>query len=128
MRLWENLYNIRDKDGNFMLSKLFNTKKINVITPLDYQNIVKTNKPHVLLDVRRTEEFDEKHIVGASLLSLHNIERDIERLYPNKDATYILYCRSGIRSQDALKLMMHLGYKHVYDLGGIIDYPYEVIK
>lgn len=101
--------------------------KKNVISHEKYQVMITNHIPHILLDVRRTEEYNDKHIVGASLLSLHNIERDIERLYPDKGATYILYCRSGIRSQDALKLMMHLGYKHVYDLGGIIDYPYDVI-
>jgi len=109
-----------------MFSRIFQIKKLNVITPDDYQELIKQKKKHVLLDVRREDEFAISHILGANLLPLHEIETKIETLYPDKETAYILYCRSGVRSQDALKLMMHLGYQHVYDLGGIIDYPFEI--
>jgi phage shock protein E len=93
-----------------------------------YDQIIKDQTPHTLIDVRREEEYKEEHIKGAKLLPLHYIEAHVERLYPNKKHIYILYCRSGIRSHAALKLMLSLGYQKVYDLGGIINGAYETIN
>ncbi len=46
----------------------------------------------------------------------------------NKEATIFVYCRSGSRSSLAAKTLVEQGYKNVYNLGGIINWPYEVIK
>jgi len=43
-------------------------------------------------------------------------------------ATYIVYCRTGNRSQNAVNILLQLGYEHVYDLGGILDWPYDTIS
>lgn len=44
------------------------------------------------------------------------------------NATIFVYCRSGRRSALAAASLVKLGYTKVFDLGGIIDWPYEVIK
>jgi phage shock protein E len=46
-------------------------------------------------------------------------------MIPDKEATYIIYCRSGNRSATAAQQLIDLGYQNVYDMGGIIDWPYE---
>ena len=38
----------------------------------------------------------------------------------------ITYCRSGSRSRTASNTLIKMGYKNVYDLGGIINWPYEI--
>ena len=40
----------------------------------------------------------------------------------------LVYCRSGRRSKDAAQKLLELGYQSVYDFGGVIDWPYELVK
>ncbi|MFA6940014.1 MAG: rhodanese-like domain-containing protein, partial [Clostridiaceae bacterium] len=44
------------------------------------------------------------------------------------NAVIFVYCRSGNRSVTAADILVNLGYKKVYNLGGIINWPYEVVK
>jgi len=59
------------------------------------------------------------------LLPLDDIPQQAESVLPDKDATIIIYCRSGRRSAIAAEELLNMGYKNVYDLGGILDWPYE---
>ena len=45
---------------------------------------------------------------------------------PDKDAEWLIYCRTGRRSADAAQKLDALGYTHIYDLGGILSWPYEI--
>ena len=47
---------------------------------------------------------------------------------PDKEATLLVYCRSGRRSKDAAQKLLALGYQSGYDFGGVIDWPYELVK
>ena len=82
----------------------------------------------VLLDVREYSEHIEKRIEGSQLLSLSVIEVLLENQYPNKETTFIVYCRSGRRSAEAIEIMLEKGYQNIYDLGGIIDWPYDTVS
>ncbi|MBP7175182.1 MAG: rhodanese-like domain-containing protein [Thermoclostridium sp.] len=79
----------------------------------------------ILLDVRTEVEYQEKHIPGSLLIPLSDLEDRVESEIPDKDAVLFVYCRSGNRSATASKTLVGLGYTKVYDLGGIIDWPYE---
>ena len=81
-----------------------------------------------LLDVRTQAEYDEGHIEGAILIPDTEIEARAEKELLDKDVPILVYCRSGRRSAAAAKVLAGLGYTKVYDLGGIIDWPYEVVK
>jgi phage shock protein E len=105
-----------------MINPIWQLKQENNIIHLDqYLSMKNEGLDIVLLDVRTQEEFDEKHIKDAILFPVLYIESYVEQYFPNKDLTYVIYCRSGVRSHHALKMMIDLGYNHVYDLGGIID-------
>ena len=82
----------------------------------------------LILDVREKSEFDEGYIEGALLLPVGNINGGDLSLIPDKDQKLLLYCRSGNRSGKAAKKLVEYGYTQVYDFGGIIDWPYEVVK
>lgn len=82
----------------------------------------------VLLDVREFHEHVEVRIEGSALLSLSVIDVLLERRYPDKETTFIVYCRSGRRSAEAIQIMVEKGYHNIYDLGGIIDWPYATIS
>lgn len=82
----------------------------------------------VLLDVREYSEYVTERIVGSELLPLSIIENSLENAYPDKTTTFIVYCRSGNRSAEAVQIMAEAGYENIYDLGGIIDWPYETVS
>lgn len=79
----------------------------------------------ILVDVKTQEEYTEEHIPGALLVPVEELESLAPDLISDKEATYIVYCRSGNRSATAAQLLIDLGYKNIYDMGGIIDWPYE---
>lgn len=82
----------------------------------------------VLVDVRTREEFEEEHIKGALLLPLDKIRHQASSVMPDKEAVYFIYCRSGNRSKSASAQLIEMGYHNIYDLGGIINWPYEKEK
>jgi phage shock protein E len=79
----------------------------------------------VLVDVRTEAEFTEEHIPGALLVPVDELESLAPEMLPDKEATYIIYCRSGNRSATAAQQLIDMGYQNIYDMGGIIDWPYE---
>ena len=82
---------------------------------------------HVIVDVRRQDEYDAGHIPGALLLPVGSITQTAaEALIPQKDTPVLVYCRSGNRSKTASAALAGLGYTQVYEFGGITTWPYEV--
>jgi rhodanese-related sulfurtransferase len=81
----------------------------------------------IILDVRTAEEFETGHIQGAVNISNTEITATAEKAIPDKSATILVYCRSGNRSALASKELSELGYSHIYDLGGLVDWKYEII-
>jgi rhodanese-related sulfurtransferase len=77
----------------------------------------------VTLDVRTPGEFAEGFIEGARLIDFQsgNFENEIATL--DKNATYAVYCRSGNRSGQAVKVMQDAGFTNVFNMnGGVIDW------
>lgn len=77
----------------------------------------------ITLDVRTPIEFAEGHIEGARLIDFQsgNFENEIAAL--DKNATYAVYCRSGNRSGQAVKVMQDAGFTNVFNMnGGVIDW------
>jgi rhodanese-related sulfurtransferase len=77
----------------------------------------------ITLDVRTPSEFAEGFIEGARLIDFQsgNFENEIAAL--DKNATYAVYCRSGNRSGQAVKVMQDAGFTNVFNMnGGVIDW------
>jgi len=77
----------------------------------------------VILDVRTPDEFAEGFIEGAQMIDFQsgNFETEIGSL--DKDVTYAVYCRSGNRSGQAVKIMQDAGFLNLFNLeGGVIDW------
>ena len=96
------------------------------ITPAEAKKMMDAGGVTVV-DVRRANEFANGHVPGAILVTNETITKAPKEL-PDKDATLLIYCRSGRRSKEAAMKLIDLGYMNVYDFGGIIDWPYEVVK
>ena len=98
------------------------------ITAEEAKKIMDSNEEHIILDTREQDEFDEGHIQGAILIPYTEIENKAEEMLPDKNAQILVYCRSGRRSKIASESLAKLGYTDVKEFGGIIEWPYEVVK
>jgi rhodanese-related sulfurtransferase len=100
---------------------------IKTIDSKEAKEIMEQNEDIIILDVRTEEEFREGHIKGAILLPDYEVEEKAEEVLVDKSTTILVYCRSGRRSASAAKALLTLGYTKIYDFGGLIDWPYEVV-
>ncbi len=98
------------------------------ITAEQAKTIMDTETDFVIIDARTTEEFAEGHIENAILIPEYEIADRAEKELPNKEQLILVYCRSGRRSKIASEELVKLGYTNVKEFGGIIDWPYDVVK
>ena len=81
----------------------------------------------IILDVREKSEYDAGHIKGAVLLPVGTINADTAaEVIASKDSVVLVYCRSGNRSKKASVVLAKLGYKNIYEFGGITSWKYDV--
>jgi rhodanese-related sulfurtransferase len=80
------------------------------------------NNSIIIIDVRTPEEFNQEHIQGASNIDFYsdNFKEELNKL--DKTKTYVIHCRSGARSSQALEIVRALGFREVYNMGGIIQW------
>ena len=98
------------------------------ISAQDAYKMMSELEDYVLLDVRTEAEYKEGHIPGALLIPFNEILSLAEKKLPDKNKTIFVYCRSGGRSANAVKELASLGYTNIYDIGGIINWPYDTVK
>jgi phage shock protein E len=98
------------------------------ITAQEAKAKLDTQKGIILVDVRTSEEYLAEHIKNALLLPLDTIGEKASTLIPDKSVVYFVYCRTGNRSATAVTQLVNMGYQHIYDLGGINDWPYEKVS
>ena len=82
---------------------------------------------HVIVDVRRQDEYDAGHIPGAILIPNETIGSDSPEALPDYDQIILVYCRSGNRSKQASEKLAAMGYKNVYEFGGINSWTGEIV-
>jgi len=70
-----------------------------------------------LVDVRTPREYAQDALPGAVNVPLQNLLVGIQQL--EKDKPIILYCASGMRSQQASQALSIFGHAAVHDLGGL---------
>jgi rhodanese-related sulfurtransferase len=76
------------------------------------------NTKTILLDVREDHEWNAGHAIEAVHLGKGILERDLERLYPDKNTEIIMYCGGGFRSALTADAAQKLGYQNVSSLIG----------
>jgi len=95
------------------------------ITPSQARAKMQAYPNAIIIDVRSQRAYNTGHIPGAKLLPYYAIEAQAPYVLPNKNALIIVYCQSGARSNSAAQALVLMGYKNVYDCGGINSWPYE---
>jgi phage shock protein E len=77
----------------------------------------------IVLDIRTPAEVAQARLPRAVTIDYYDptFAQQVEQL--DRDATYLMYCRSGNRSSGARALMSQLGFRDVVDVnGGIIEW------
>ncbi len=82
---------------------------------------------HIIVDVRRQDEYDAGHIPGAILIPNESIGTEHPKELPDPDQIILIYCRSGNRSKQAAEKLFDMGYTNIYEFGGIIDWTGEIV-
>jgi len=78
-----------------------------------------------LIDVREQHEWDIARIPGARLVPLGTLEKSLHTLDRTRDV--VLYCKTGVRSRRAAKLLLKHGFPRPVNLtGGIAAWSEEV--
>ena len=83
------------------------------------------NREFVIVDVRTPDEFADGHLENAINIDFNagSFKDNLNQL--DKSNAYLIYCRSGNRSAQALATMNDLGFSDVHDMGGIRDWTAE---
>ena len=77
----------------------------------------------VIVDIRTPEEFAAGHIDGSVMIDFYSPDFEAQLDTLDKDAEYLVYCRSGNRSSQAMSMFKDLGFANVTELeGGIITW------
>ncbi len=90
------------------------------------------NSDFVIIDIRTPQEFSDGHIENAINIDFYSRDFRQKLSELDKNKTYLVYCRTGVRSKLAMPVFINLGFKEVYEMdGGIvawIEAGYEVVK
>ena len=97
------------------------------ITQEKAKEMMQADDGHIIVDVHRQEEYDSGHIPGAILIPNESIGTEQPKELPDLDQVILIYCRSGRRSKEASQKLADMGYTHIYEFGGIIDWTGEVV-
>lgn len=95
-----------------------------LLSPQDFSQKINdsaNNPSTVILDVRTADEFNTGHLENAVLIDYRSkdFSEKIKSLDPNKE--YLIYCRSGVRSSQAIDSLKLLGFNQLVELDGGIN-------
>ena len=91
------------------------------ITPEEAFTLIQANQQSpdfVIIDVRTPEEFASGYLENAVNIDYNSAAFSDEIKTLDKNRTYLIYCRSGARSSQALGLMAVLQFAEVYNISG----------
>lgn len=93
-------------------------QRVKECTVADVQERLAQGEQFHFIDVREDHEFWIDHAAGARHLGKGIIERDIETMIPDKQASIVLYCGGGYRSALVADTLQQMGYANVISMDG----------
>ena len=75
----------------------------------------------VILDVRTPEEIDKGYIANSKFIDFKsdNFIKEISKL--DKTKIYLIYCKIGGRSEEAMQIMERMKFEYLYNMLGGFD-------
>lgn len=100
--------------------KKYNTESV----PYIKVDSLQTLSDPILLDAREPREFEVSHLKNAIYVGYDKFNlKKIKKVLPNKNATIVVYCTLGVRSEDIAEKLKKAGYTKVLNLfGGIFEW------
>jgi rhodanese-related sulfurtransferase len=92
--------------------------RVSEITPEQARERLARNRAAVLVDVREDAEWLAGHAAEARHLGKGILERDIEAMFPDKNAELLMYCGGGYRSVLTADVAQRMGYRNVFSVMG----------
>lgn len=97
------------------------------LTPLELRELLDSGKKVALIDVREQVEWDINHITGAELIPKSAIESGAGLARLPQDRIPVLYCKTGVRSAEALAALKKAGFSDALHLqGGIVAWAKQL--
>lgn len=81
--------------------------------------------PGTIIDIRTPDEWRTGYIVGANFANIFDQDfiSQVNTLQEEKNEPLYIYCRSGNRSKDAMRVLKENGFTRIYELNkGILDW------
>ena len=100
------------------------TATIDLVSPAEAAQVIEDDPTGlIVLDIRTPEEFNDVRLANALNVDYYDADFADQLDALDKNDPYVMYCRSGNRSSDAVKTMKELGFVEVYEIdGGIVDW------
>lgn len=96
---------------------------LETVSPEAAAEIIANTPDVVILDIRTPEEFAEGFVEGASNIDFYRSDFAGQLDVLDKDAPYVVYCRSDNRSGEAMEIFADLGFTNVTEIdGGIVNW------
>jgi len=97
------------------------------VTPRELRELLDSGKKVALIDVREPVEWDINHITGAQLVPKSMIESGEGLAKLPQDRIAVLYCKTGVRSAEALAAVKKAGFADAKHLqGGIVAWARQL--
>ncbi|WP_127530994.1 rhodanese-like domain-containing protein [Paenibacillus kobensis] len=111
----------------FIATRFSGVKGLRTLKADQLNDELKANRHHVLIDVREPGEVKQGYIAGATNIPLSQFKQRIGEI--PLDRSIYLYCRSGMRSKQAARLLYKSGYRKLAHLqGGIMTWRGQLKK
>lgn len=97
------------------------------VTPLELRDMIDAGKPVAIIDVREPAEWAINHIEGAELIPKSTLDSGAGLARVPQDRIAVLYCKTGIRSAEALLALKQAGFADALHLqGGIVAWARQL--
>ncbi|NTY60150.1 adenylyltransferase/sulfurtransferase MoeZ [Mycolicibacterium sphagni] len=97
------------------------------VTPRELRDLLDSGKKLALIDVREPVEWEINHITGAELIPKSVIESGEGLSKLPQDRVPVLYCKTGVRSAEALAVVKKAGFADALHLqGGIVAWAKQI--
>ncbi len=97
------------------------------VTPRELRDMLDSGRKIALIDVRETVEWEINHIDGAELVPKSAIDAGDGLAQLPHDRTPVLYCKTGVRSAEALAAVKKAGFSDALHLqGGIVAWAKQL--
>src|SRR5699024_326121 len=98
----------------FFAFRMMPIKGVQNITSIELKNMLK-NKDNQFIDVRTPDEY-QKNKIAFQNIPLHQLRTHLQHL--SKEKATVLICQSGMRSQQAAKMLKKAGFQQIYNVAG----------